>query len=67
MSNKIWEAVVEAVVRMQVEADKAEAKAKAEAMAVKAATNMVDALWEIELSKSEVDKLNDVMNATQWW
>lgn len=66
MSNKIWNEIVEAVVRLQIEADRAQAKAKAEAMAVKAAADLVETLWDVELNKSTEEAVHDNMHPQLW-
>lgn len=68
MSNKIWEEIVEAVVRMQIEADREQAKAKAEAKAAAAeiAHNAFDELWNAEIQKSAEEAVRDNMYPQRW-
>lgn len=68
MSEKIWEAVVEALMRLQIETDREQAKAKAEAKAAAAeiARNVVNELWNVELNKSTEEAVRNNMNPQRW-
>lgn len=68
MDEKIWEEIVEALVRLQISADREQAKAKAEAKAAAAeiARNAVDELWSTELGKSTEEAVRDNMYPQRW-
>jgi len=68
MSDKIWEEIVEALVRLQIEADREQAKAKAEAKAAatEIARNAVNELWSVEMSKGTEEAVRDNMYPQRW-
>lgn len=68
MSEKIWEAVVEALMRLQIETDREQAKAKAEAKAEAAriAKDLVSALWDVEIGKSTEEAMHNNMHPQRW-